>query len=83
VDTDAASYCVLRARPRAWAEAFWSAAREQDDVPPAIRDLLAGRDRVELTREAAVEALAWAAGIEGWEGAEPKPVFLYDPAAER
>jgi hypothetical protein len=83
VDTDAASYCVLRARPRGWAEPFWSAAREQQDVPSAIRDLLAGRNRVELTRDEAAQALAWAAGIDGWDGAEPKPLFLYDPAAER
>jgi hypothetical protein len=83
VEPDAASYCVLRARPRAWAESFWSAAREQHDVPTAIRDLLAGRNRVELTRDEAVAALAWAAGVDGWDSTEPKPLFLYDPAAER
>jgi hypothetical protein len=79
---DAGSYCVLRVCPRASAEAFWSALRAQAQVPPAIGVLLAGRIRVELTRQEATEALVWASGISGWETAEPKPLFLYDPRAE-
>ena len=27
-------------------------------------------------------ALVWASGISGWDSAEPKPLFLYDPRAE-
>jgi hypothetical protein len=79
---DAATYCVLRVCPRASAEAFWSALRAQSQIPPAIAVLLAGRIRVELTRQEATEALVWASGISGWDTAEPKPLFLYDPRAE-
>jgi len=82
VEMDAASYCVLRVCPRTSAEAFWSALRAQPEVPPAIGVLLAGRIRVELTRQEATEALVWASGISGWDTAEPKPLFLYDPRAE-
>jgi hypothetical protein len=83
VDPDAASYCVLRVCPAASAETFWSAVRAQSDVPHAIRVLLAGHIRVEVSRQEAAEALGWVAGISGWEGAEPKPLFLYDPRAGR
>jgi hypothetical protein len=79
--SDAASYCVLRVCARAPAEAFWAALRAQSEVPPAIGVLLAGRIRVELTRQEATEALAWASGISGWDSADPKPLFLYDPRA--
>jgi hypothetical protein len=83
VYSDAAAYCVLRARPRHWAEPFWEAAQQHPDAPSAIRAVLAGRNRVELTRAEATEALDWASTIDGWADAEPKPLFLYDPAAER
>lgn len=76
------SYCVLRVCPRAPAEAWWSALRERHDVPGAIRVLLSGRIRVELTREEAAAALAWAAGIRGWVESDPRPLFVYDPGAE-
>jgi hypothetical protein len=81
VDSDAASYCVLRVCARAPADAFWSALRAQSEVPPAIGVLLAGRIRVELTRREATEALVWASGISGWDSADPKPLFVYDPRA--
>jgi hypothetical protein len=79
VSSDAASYCVLRVCPQSPAEAFWSALRAEPEVPDAIAVLLSGRIRVELTRAEAAEALAWATRIRGWDGAEPKPLFLYDP----
>jgi hypothetical protein len=82
VDSDAASYCVLRARPRDWAEPFWEAAELRHDAPSAIRGFLAGRNRVELSRAEATDALDWASAVDGWADAEPKPLFLYDPAAE-
>ena len=81
VHSDVASYCVLRVCARAPAEAFWAALRAQSEVPPAIGVLLAGRIRVELTRQEATEALAWASGISGWDSADPKPLFVYDPRA--
>jgi hypothetical protein len=73
---------VLRACPKARAEAFWSAVGRRDDVPHAIEVILSGRIRVELTHDEAVEALLWAAAVPGWADAEPKPLFLYDPRAE-
>ena len=81
VHSDVASYCVLRVCARAPAEAFWAALRAQSEVPPAIGVLLAGRIRVELTRQEATEALAWASAISGWDSADPKPLFVYDPRA--
>jgi hypothetical protein len=83
VHSDAASYCVLRVCARAPADAFWAALRAQPDVPPALGVLLAGRIRVELSRHEASEALAWASGISGWDSADPKPLFVYDPRAAR
>ncbi|HEX6698869.1 MAG TPA: hypothetical protein VF080_18805 [Solirubrobacteraceae bacterium] len=82
MEKEPASYCVLRVCPRASAEAFWSALRAQPEIPPAIGVLLGGRIRVEVTRQEAAEALVWASGISGWDSAEPKPLFLYDPRAE-
>ena len=83
MDSDAATYCVLRARPRDWTGPFWEAAEHREDAPDAIRAFLAGRNRVELSRGAATDALDWAAAVDGWADAEPKPLFLYDPAADR
>ena len=82
MDDEAASYCVLRVCPRSPADAFWSALRAQHEVPDAIRVLLAGHIRVEVTREEAAAALAWASAVRGWDSAEPRPLFLYDPRAE-
>ena len=82
VHSDAAPYCVLRVCASAPAEAFWAALRAEPEVPPALAVLLAGRIRVELTRREATEALAWASGVSGWDSADPKPLFLYDPRAE-
>jgi hypothetical protein len=78
---ETASYCVLRVCPQASADVFWSALRAEREVPRAIAVLLAGRTRVELTRQEAAEALAWASTRRGWDSAEPKPLFLYDPLA--
>lgn len=80
MDLDADSYCVLRVCPAAAADAFWAELRALDDVPDAIAALRAGRIRVEVSRREAAEALAWAAGVEGWATADPKPLFVYDPA---
>ena len=81
--SDAASYCVLRVCASAPAEAFWDALRAEPEIPPAIGVLLAGRIRVELSRREASEALAWASGISGWDRADPKPLFVYDPRVAR
>ena len=73
------TYAVLRVHGHPSAGAWWTAASQRRDAPAAIAPLLAGRSRVEVTREEAVRALAWAAGIAGWAAAEPKPVFLHEP----
>src|SRR4029450_1850361 len=61
----AAPACVLRVCPRAAADAFWSALRAEREIPDAIAVLLAGRIRVEITRQEAAEALGSAAGNSG------------------
>ena len=81
-DTAEVSTGPWRAITIAPAEAFWAALRAEPEVPPALAVLLAGRIRVELTRREATEALAWASGVSGWDSADPKPLFLYDPRAE-
>ena len=46
-------------------------------MPYAIAALLGGRARIELTREEANHALAWAGSIEGWPSSDAKPLFVY------
>jgi hypothetical protein len=73
-------YCALRRRTTA--AAWWSAARQRrDEAPAALLALLAGRTRVEVTGDEAAAALAWAQTVDGWSAAEPKPIFVHDPAA--
>jgi hypothetical protein len=43
----------------------------------AIAALLAGRARVELSHDEAEQALAWAASVDGWDGADRKPVMQF------
>ena len=71
------SYCVLRVRADSDAHAWWLAVRRRPDVPEAIWVLLAGRARVEVSREEAERALKWAARVEGWPSAEAKPLVVY------
>jgi hypothetical protein len=75
------SYVALRIRPRASAAAWWEDAATRRDAPPPIAALLRGRTRVELTTEEAARALDWAGALAGWAGAEPKPLFVHEPAA--
>jgi hypothetical protein len=75
------SYSALRVRQTASAPAWWSAARERTDVPDAVEMLMAGRTRIELSDEAAAEALEWAASVDGWGAADPKPLFVHSPGA--
>ena len=75
--TERSSYCVLRVCADADAYAWWLAVRRRQDVPEAISVLLAGRVRVEVSRDDAERALEWAAHIDGWADAKAKPVCLY------
>jgi hypothetical protein len=78
---DRSSYYALRASPRAEVGAWWSAVRRRPDAPRAITALLAGRSRVEVSREEAAHALAWAEGVDGWTAADPKPLVVYPAPA--
>jgi hypothetical protein len=74
------SYIALRAQPHAQAPEWWAAAHERGDVALAIRGLLAGRTRVELTEQEAQGALTWASRLAGWNEPAVKPVFRYPDA---
>jgi hypothetical protein len=76
---DRSAYCVLRVTADSGAYAWWLTVRQRRDVPEAIRALLVGRVRVEVSREEAARALEWAARIDGWEDSEPKPLYVYAP----
>jgi hypothetical protein len=76
---------ALRVCPRTVADRWWTSARAAfSTAPPAVRAILAGRSRVELTAREAREALEWARGIDGWEadGAAPLYVYPLDQTAE-
>ena len=75
------SYFSLRVCPKASASSWWDAARQRRDVPPPIAALLRGRERVEVTADEAALALAWAGDLAGWNTADPKPIWLYQPVA--
>lgn len=77
------SIVALRVVPDARADAWWSAARSSAHVPPAIKALLNGRTRIELTSEEADATLAWAASLSGWATADPKPLVAYRSGESR
>lgn len=74
------SYVALRAVPDTRAGVWWSAVRGSGDVPRPLVGLLNGRTRVEVSPVEARAVLAWAAGLDGWADADPKPLLLH-PAA--
>jgi hypothetical protein len=62
------SYVALRVRAHAQASPWWeSARRAAATAPPAMRPILAGRSRVEVSASDAHEAIAWACSLEGWD----------------
>jgi len=71
------AFYALRVCPQSTADAWWSAVRARHDIPPAIGALVRGRTRIELTRDEAGEAMAWARRLEGWADAQPKPLHVY------
>ena len=79
---DLEPYAVLRICPSASAPDWWSAAHQRRDAPAAIAALMSGRTRVEVTAAEATLAIAWAGGIAGWAAAEPKPLFIHQPAMQ-
>lgn len=68
---------ALRAVSGPTAEQWWSVARGRADVPTAVAALMGGRSRIELSAAEADAALAWAATVEGWANAEPKPLLVH------
>jgi hypothetical protein len=73
---DHTSYYALRRRPGVIADAWFSAIRWRADVPDALSAIVAGRGRVELTHDEAVEALEWAERV---DGADVLTVYPHDP----
>jgi hypothetical protein len=74
------SYLVLRPAHSAETDGWWAAARRRADVPAAVAALMRGRSRIELSADEADATLLWAAGLDGWADAEPKPLVLYGRA---
>ena len=78
VSPDQAGYFALRVCPRALTSPWWPAARlEAAEAPPAIRSILAGRRRVEVSATEANHALAWAPGLDGWNAQPLAPLHVY------
>jgi hypothetical protein len=72
------SYYALRIAPGAPAPRWWACARQSGPAAPrAIRALLAGRSRVELSAEEAEHVIAWARGLDGWGGDGLAPLRIY------
>ena len=73
------SHWVLRVHPEAPQSDWWHSARRRRDVPAPISALIRGRARVEVTPDEARAAIEWAARLEGWSTAAPKPLFIHQP----
>ncbi len=73
---------ALRVSDRAEGSVWLERARDAHDAPPAIRAVLNGRWRVELTAEEAWAALAWARKVEGWDVDARPPLWIYPVGPE-
>jgi hypothetical protein len=73
-------YYALRVHPRSLSADWWAAAHLRSaEAPPAVKALLAGRTRVELSAEEAVRAIHWAAQLSGWDANGIRPLVVYPP----
>lgn len=71
-------YYALRVCPLADAPRWWASAQAIAwQAPAAIQAILAGRARIEVTANEAIEALAWAQSIDGWKQDDLTPVWVY------
>jgi hypothetical protein len=71
------SYVALRVRTHAEASPWWeSARRAAHTAPPAMRSILAGRSRVELSEAEARAVIAWACTLDGWDYGLA-PLYIY------
>jgi hypothetical protein len=74
------TYYALRIRAEAVAPEWWAAAHARSGSAPApVRALLGGRARVELSADEAVQAIHWAAQLNGWDDDDSHPLFVYPP----
>jgi hypothetical protein len=71
------SYMALRVVAGPDADRWWSVARRSAGVPTPVAALMKGRTRIELSADEADEAMAWAATVDGWADAEPKPLLVH------
>jgi hypothetical protein len=72
------SYYALRVDARVDAPRWWAAARRAIALaPPAVRAILAGRSRVEVTAEEARAALAWARALVPGDADAPSPLRVH------
>ena len=76
------SYYALRVSPDVQKSHWWSSARAAGaSAPAAIRALLAGRARVEVSADEAAHVLAWARGLDGWTGEGGPPLRVHPEPA--
>lgn len=68
---------ALRVSAHALESTWVESARRAHDAPLAIRAVLQGRWRVELTAEEAWAALAWARKLDGWDEGSRPPLWIY------
>ena len=74
----APTHYVLRLGGEAEATAWWaSAILEVASAPPAVRALLSGRSRIEVSAEEAHAVLAWARALDGWDDGAGAPLAAY------
>ena len=73
---------AMRVSERAQGSRWLVNARRAADAPLAIRAVLNGRWRVELTPEEAWAALAWARKVEGWDEDSRPPLWIYPVGPE-
>jgi hypothetical protein len=75
------SYFALRVCPRAESLEWWRSARGAvHGAPLAMRAILAGRSRVEVSADEAAAVLRWARGLDGWDPDALAPVWIYPVA---
>jgi hypothetical protein len=75
--TEPSAHYVVRVRHDVDAARWWSAAADDADAPAVIQALLAGRSRVEVGLEEALEVRAWASRIDGWKPDGEQPLSFY------
>jgi hypothetical protein len=74
------SYNALRVGDGGALAEWWAEAHARKaHAPTAIRAILAGRTRIELTAQEAASAIDWASRLPGWESDGPAPLFVYVP----